>query len=398
MMNCLEEFCSEKHLSESTEALYLASVKVYEALNNKSLDELIEEADAEEEEGIRWKRRTLKTRLIAFRKFLFENKSQGTANRYLGCIKTIYRHFEIELQELPSFNSRQVEQTYIKTYEDIPTKAELIDAYYEANNVCKCIILFASSSGMSKVDFLKLTVDSFIEACSDYITSDELITQLKELKEQNEVIPCFEGCRQKTGTRYTTFCSPEAVEHIVQYLLGRNAQIIENYEGADEEEQEDLPDQLYRSDKLFDISNSHLLYTFRKINNKLKLGKVGYSTKFRCHQLRAFQASTLVNLEDNPFTIDEVDALQGRKKDRTHRAYFTESKSKLFKKYYDNVDSLMFFKSIHGVDEETFEKVIAENSFYKKEIVKNEQKLEAQERTINQIISNQKELEALLGL
>ena len=138
--------------------------------------------------------------------------------------------------------------------------------------------------------------------------------------------------------------------------------------------------------------------TFRKINNKLKLGKVGYSTKFRCHQLRAFQASTLVNLEDNPFTIDEVDALQGRKKDRTHRAYFTESKSKLFKKYYDNVDSLMFFKSIHGVDEETFEKVIAENSVYKKEIVKNEQKLEAQEKTINQIISNQKELEALLGL
>lgn len=397
-MTAIEIFCTEKNLSKSTQSLYEACVKVYERINESTLDELIKEADREEEEAIRWKNRRLRTRLINFRKWLFDNKSQGTANRYLGCIKTIYRHFEIELQDLPSFNSRQVDQTYEKRFEDIPTKAELIDAYHEANNVCKCIILFASSSGISKVDFLKLSVGDFIEACSDFVTTDTLLEQLYELKQVDNLIPCFEGCRQKTGTKYTTFCSPEAAEHIIQYLLGRDADIKETFENADDDEQDELDECLLYSDPLFDISSSHLWYVFRKINNKLQLGNVGKYTKFRCHQLRAFQASTLVNLEENPFTIEEVDALQGRKKDRTHRAYFTESKQKLFKKYCENVDALQLFKTTHSISNEEYVRVKEEIRLYKKEIVKNETKLEEQQKTIEAIISNQRELEALLGL
>lgn len=394
-MNKLTQFGMEKGMSASTFGLYSACVKSYEELNNLSLDELIAEADREEEEGIRWKKRTLKTRLLDFRKYLFENKSEGTANRYMGCIKSIYRHFEIELQDLPSFASKQIDKTYEKKYEDIPSKQDLIDAYHEANNVCKCIILFASSSGFSKVDLLNLSVNDFIIACNDYIHSDELISQLEELKAQKEVIPYFEGCRQKTKSRFTTFCSPEATEHIVQYLIGRDASIREAFEKAEEEYADSLSDRLYGSDPLFDISYSHLSYVFRKINNKLGMGTVGKYTKFRCHQLRAYQASTLLN---NGLTVSEVDALQGRKKDKTHRAYFVESKSKLFNKYYACVDELMLFKKIHEIDEEAFEKVKAENNFFKKEIVKNEQKLEEQQEVINEIITNQKELEALLGL
>ena len=387
-MDKLEQFCYEKNLSKSTQCLYSACVHLYEQVNSKSLDELIHEADLEEEEGIRWKRRTLKQRLLDFRKFLFETKSEGTANRYLGCIKSVYRHFEIELQDLPSFASKQINKTYEKRYEDIPSKQELIDAFYEANNVCKCIILFASSSGISKVDLLNLTVGDFITACEDCITSDELENQLNELKNK-DVIPYFEGTRQKTGSRYTTFCSPEATEYIVRYLKTR--QNLKH----EAEDTENLPECLTHEDKLFDISYSHLSYVFRKINNKLDFGKVGYSSKFRCHQLRAYQASTLLN---NGLTESEVDALQGRKKDKTHRAYFVESKSKLFNKYYACVDELMLFKSIHAIDEEAFEKIKAENNFYKKEIIKNERKMEEQQEAINKIVANQKELETLLGL
>lgn len=397
-MTAIDAFIEEKNLSKSTAGLYESCVKIYEAVNNSTLDELLNEADEEEEAGIRWKKRKLRVRLINFRKYLFDNKSQGTANRYFSCIKTIYRHNEIELQELPSYNSKQVDKTYEKSFGDIPTKAELVDAYYEANNVCKCIILFASSSGISKVDFLNLTVGDFIEACSDFVTKDNLLEQLYELKEVNNLIPCFEGNRQKTGTRYTTFCSPEAAEHIIQYLVGRDAEIKEAFENADDDEQEDLPEQLYSTDALFDISSSHLWYVFRRINNKLQLGKVGKFTKFRCHQLRAYQASTLVNLEENPFTIDEVDALQGRKKDKTHRAYFTESKQKLFRKYCENVDALQLFKTTHSVSNEEVKRIREENRFYKNEIIRNENKLEEQQRTIDQILSNQRELEALLGL
>ena len=335
---------------------------------------------------------------MAYRKYLYNTRSEGTANRYFSSIKTIYRHFEIELQPLPKFSAKDIDKTYEKSFEDIPNKEELIDAFHEANNVEKCIILFAISSGMSMIDFLNLTVDDFLSACSDYVEEGSVEKQLFSLKNQKNVIPYFEGTRQKTGSRFTTFCSPEAVEYIVQYLIGRNAQIREKYLEADEDDQEELQEALSGNDKLFNISQSHLLFEFKKINNKLKLGKVGKFTKFRCHQLRAYQASTLLNLEEGAFTESEVDALQGRKKDKTHRAYFVESKSKLQQKYINSVDSLMLFKSIHGVDEEAFEKVKAENNFYKKEIVKNQQKVEEQQKVINKILNNQRELEALLKL
>ena len=58
----------------------------------------------------------------------------------------------------------------------------------------------------------------------------------------------------------------------------------------------------------------------------------------------------------------------------------------------------MLFKSIHKIDSEAFDKLEKENRFYKKELVKNESKLEEQQKTIEKIISNQRELEALLGI
>ena len=396
-MSRLEQFCNERNLATSTIGLYTSCVKAYEKIIGSSLDSLIMEADYEEEQRIRWKHRKLKNYLIQFRKEMYAKKGESTAKRYLSCIQTIYKHFEIEVQDLPTYKSKQIDKTYKMDYEDILTKEEIIDGYYEANNVTKCIILFAISSGLSKVDMLNLTVDKFITACDEYITSDKLLAQLHELKQQ-DVIPCFRGERQKTTTKFITFCSPEATEHIVQYLIGRDAQIKEKYEQATTEEQKTLPNQLMGSDKVFNVTSEHVSYTFNKLNNKLNLGKVGKFVKMRCHMLRKFHASTLLNSEILTWTVDEIDTLQGRSMDSTHQAYFKNSKEKLFKKYCACVDELMLFKSIHGIDEEAYAKLESENRFYKKEIVKNEQKMEEQQKTIDRILKNQEEIEKLLEL
>ena len=392
----LEQFFEDRNSSKSTRQHYTSAVKLFAYLNKKSMTELIEEADNEEEQKVRWKNRTIRERLIQFRNYLYQNKSEGTAKLYLNDVRTVYRHFEIELQTLPVFNSHQIDKTYEMGFEDLPTKEELVSAYYEANNVTKCIILFAMSSGYSKVDLLNLTVNDFIVACN--IKNDKLIKQLEELKNTDVIIPMFKGVRQKTTKKFTTFCSPEAAEHIVHYLIGRDALIRKNYQEADDDEKKNLNGMLHRDDKLFDVSESHLNYTFRRINDKLQLGKVGKYTKFRCHVLRKFQASTLLNLQNIQWTVEEIDSLQGRSKDKTHRAYFHDDSEKLWKKYYDSVDELMLFKSIHQIDEKAFEQLKTENNFYKKEIVKNETKLEEQQKTIDKILSNQRELEALLGI
>ena len=383
MQTKLDQFFEDRNTSKNTQAHYRASVKIYEELNGQSLDSLIEEADIEEENGIRWKKRRIKQRLLDFRKYLYQNRSEGTARQYFADVQTIYRHFEIELQQLPTYASKNIDKTYEMSYEDILTREELIDGYHEANNVVKCIILFASSSGLSKVDIFNQTVRDFIEGCG--LDGDNLQTQLQQLKNQRNLIPCFRGFRQKTNKAYITFCSPEASKHIVQYLIGRNAKIRQAYEKGESEYSS-----LNLDDKLFDISETHFSKCLKDINEKLGLGIVGKNSKFRCHALRKFHATTLINIE-NGFTVEEIDTLQGRSQDKTHRAYFHNSKDKLYKKYVECVDELMLFESINQIDKAEYEKLKIENAEYSN-------KLEEQQRTIDQIISNQRELEKLLGL
>jgi len=436
----LEQFLTEKGLADATRTVYKCAVEKYEELQGKTLEELLEEADLEEENGVRWKKRTLKNRLINFRNWLYDNQSEGTAKRYFSSIKTIYRHFEIEVQPLPSFNAKNIDKTYEKTFSDILTIPEIISAYYEASDVGECIILWGISSGISKVDLLKMTVEDFVGYCEEYFKlkgikfkrETTLLETLQELLEYDELIPVIEGERQKTGTRFTTFCSPEAVIRTLHYLIGRDVHIRERHDKFLEETSQELgehfnsaeeinsyienyifnnnitekelnklnkiskkadnlPQRLEYSHKLFEVTDAHLSYSFRRINEKLELGHVGKTTKFRCHQLRAFQASTLLNLESNAFTESEVDALQGRKKDATHRAYFTESVSKLFNKYYEIVDSLMLFKTIHTVDEEKMDELVKENNEYKSQ-------LEEQQQKIDEIMKLQEELEALVRI
>lgn len=383
MQTKLDDFFADRNTAKSTQAHYRAAVKIYEELNNQSLDSLIEEADIEEENGIRWKKRRIKQRLLDFRNYLYQHRSEGTARQYFADVLTIYRHFEIELQTLPTYTSKNIDKTYEMSYEDILTREELIDGYHEANNVVKCIILFASSSGLSKVDIFNQTVRDFIEGCG--LDGNNLQTQLQQLKNQKQVIPCFRGFRQKTNKAYITFCSPEASQHIIQYLIGRNAKIRLAYEKGESEYMA-----LSLDDKLFDISETHFSKCLKDINEKLDLGIVGKNSKFRCHALRKFHATTLINIE-NGFTVEEIDTLQGRSQDKTHRAYFHNSKDKLYKKYVECVDELMLFESINQIDKAEYEKLKVENAAYSS-------KLEEQQRTIDQIISNQRELEKLLGI
>lgn len=92
-------------------------------------------------------------------------------------------------------------------------------------------------------------------------------------------------------------------------------------------------------DKLFNISDSTLTKNMIKINNQLKLGKINNYSRFRCHMLRKYHASNLLN--NTNFTIDEIDAIQGRTKNKTQRSYFLNDEKKLkekYKKYLEIID------------------------------------------------------------
>ena len=304
-------FFNERNSKASTIKNYGMAFKYYTKYNGMSMQELLDEADREEEKGIRWKRSSLKRRLIDFRTYIYEEVSTSTAKLYFNCIRTFYRHFEIEMQSLPYMKSES--NGNVIKHDDIPTRREIGEAYGYASPLLKAVILFISSSGCARTETLNLTVGDFMKATDEFSNREDILDRCMELQEVEDAIPIWEVHRQKTDKEYFTFCSTEALQEICKYLLTRK-------------------DKLTEDSKLFKIYYQYLNRKFNQLNKLLGDESCGAWSKFRPHTLRKFNASALINAE-NGFTIEEVDAIQGRSKDMTHRTYFLEDPAKLREKY-----------------------------------------------------------------
>ncbi len=294
----LTQFINDRNLSPSSIRNYTSAVRIYEKLSNKTLTELIDEAESEEIKKIRWKDRKIRKRLINLRSHLYKNKVETTAVKYLTNIQTIYRHFEIELQPLPTFSSRQTNKPKEIKFKDLPTKENIKAACKIADTTTELIILLIATTGLSKIEILNLTVDDFIKA-----TKSE--------------IPTFYLTRKKTAKEFFTFTTPKTALKITKYIKKQN---------------------LKRSDTLFNITESTLTKNMVKINDHLNLGRVNNYSRFRCHMLRKYHASNLLN--NTSFTIDEIDTLQGRSKSKVHRSYFLNDEEKLKEKYLKHLNNI----------------------------------------------------------
>ena len=139
-------FIKVRNLNKRTVYGYNNVIKLYTNFNNMSLSELLKEAEKDEEKGIRWKNRKIKMRLLNFRVFLQNNYLISTAKVHFQRILTIYRHFEIEIHNLPQINLKNANKLKPIMFEDLPTKEIIKDAINITNPIMQAIILFISSS------------------------------------------------------------------------------------------------------------------------------------------------------------------------------------------------------------------------------------------------------------
>lgn len=341
----LNEIHHAKGHQKSAKKVYKNAVKQYCQYNQLSLYELIQEADQEEEMGIRWKNRKLKSRLINFRQHLIENYRKNTIHSYFNAIRSIYHYFEIEIHELPALNNKNIHTSEPINYVDLPTKDIIKKALKIADNRMKAIILFMSSSGCAKRETLNITIQDFINATNKYHNSNDIYEVLELLKDREDIIPLFRLKRQKTNKYYYTFCSPEAVNAIICYLFT-------------------LEDELKPETKLFPIHEDYVTILFIEINNILKLGKKGTYNRFRSHMLRKFHASQLYN---SGLTLEEIDALQGRGKDATHSSYFLEDPEKLRQRYIEHLDSVTINLDVNNLDIKSADYLELERKYNEKE-------------------------------
>ena len=308
------EIMLNRNLTVPSMKTFRHTLNHYSKLNNMSIGELLAEAEEEEEQGIRWKKRKLRTRLIRYQNWLLENYKYNTAKNYMTKLKTFYYDYDIEIGKLPPFNKKQANLSEPITYDDLPNKETLRKAYSMGTPVFKAILLFTISSGCGKQEVLNLQLNDYKEWIKDKDPYAE------------DIVPIIRLKRQKTNKYYTTFCSPEAMREISTYLETRD---------------DDDP-------RLFKVSYRHLTILFIQMNDRLGLGTINDTGHLRMHMLRKWHASRLYNAE-NGLSLDEIDSLQGRSKNMTRESYYFDSTEELKKKYIRNIDQVTILDTVHTI-------------------------------------------------
>lgn len=364
----LQDFSTTRHLSKHSVYTYRTSIKHYTDFNKKSLHELLVEA-LEDETGTAWKDCKLKKRLIAYRNYLKDTYLESSVNAHFNQILTIYRHYEVAIHPLPYTSRVNVNESTPIGFKDLPDQKIIKEALKISSVLMRAIILFMSSSGCARRETLNLTIQDFIDATKEYHNSNNIYDVITALKGV-DVIPEWEIRRQKTNKYYCTFSSPESTAEIINYLIT-------------------IKKTIKNTDKLFRINSDYFARNFKEINNKLKLGKRGTYNRFRSHMLRKFHASQLYN---DGLSLEEVDALQGRTKNRTHQSYFMEDPKNLKEKYIQHLDCLTINLDVNNLDIKSpeYTKLETENVKLKKQYYETNKRMDNLEKIVLGNISDDK--------
>ena len=198
---------------------------------------------------------------------------------------------------------------------------------------------------------MSLTIGDYINAFSEYLPSNRKDTfdVIDYLNDVNDVVPTFSILRKKTNKYYLTYCSPEAVKAINAYLLLRDRPIA--YESP-----------------LFQINRTYMVQSFEMINDTLSLGRVGRYRRFRSHMLRKFHASALYN---DGMSIDKVNDLQGKAKNKSDVAYFMTNPDDLKYEYIQHLPAVTINTDVEklSVKSPQFIQMEKENEALKSEVV-----------------------------
>ena len=119
----IKDFLRAKNRRESTEIEHLKRLKKYCNFLGKSPSELINEAEDDEENRIRMKKRHIRKYFLEYSEYLRnKGRSQYTISNHFSSIKAFYRNSEIELPNI-SINSKS--EVKRDSNEAIPSKDDI---------------------------------------------------------------------------------------------------------------------------------------------------------------------------------------------------------------------------------------------------------------------------------
>ena len=329
----IKDYLRAKPRRKSTQMEHLIRLKVYCNFIDKTPSELIKEAEFDEENRIRMKKRHIRKYFLEYSEYL-RNKgsSQYTISNHFSSIKSFYRNAEIELPNI-SINSKSEGKR--GKNESVPSKEDIRVALKHCKFKYQAIILLMSSSGMGSGEIRNLTFGDYLKAIEDFIDYEEFDIEKinKMLFKKEDIIGIWDVHRQKQGNNYYTFSSPESIKAISDYLIERQKKngIIKNRE---------VP--------LFEnfgkkIPEHSFTKSFQRINDESGFGLSGRQRYFKSHALRKYFASTL---HKNGLSQIDIDWLLGHEINGVNASYIKSDPSNLKKEYLKVVKDLSIEKVI----------------------------------------------------
>lgn len=319
--------------ADNTYDQYWQVSKSYTRFHGISFEELLREAEEDEDNIRKVNKRRIKKRLTQYMLHLHEEKrSNSTIQHHITKLKHIYRYQDIEIPSLPRITKQEKE-----SYTDLLTREEITRAIQNSNTKMKAVITFLASSGLRRSDMAQLTVQDFLKATTTYhhreihdITEHDLHQLLQILSGKQDMIPFFEIVSQKTGVVHFTFCSPEASSFVVQMLRERY-----------------MRKGLSLDESLFGIREKSVTANFERLSDKLCFEWKNRRRRFHPHGLRSWFATTLQN---NDVDFLAVEFLLGHTLKSTTSSYYYANPEKIRLKYERVVDELCFVSSVSRVD------------------------------------------------
>lgn len=322
-----QEFCENRGLSEGSIRFYRTALQRYSDYTKKGLEDLIQEAEEEEDNRIRMRNRKIRSYLNGFRKHLDDEElSLNYINQVVSAVRSFYGDFEIELPKIFRRKSRKDKKQ--EEFDDIPTMEDVKRSLDYSSLTYRALTLLMVSSGMSRSEICSLTFKDFYNAVDLPEDFNKPIPELIEkIKEMDSLIPMWKIHRVKTGKPYFTFNSPEATDHILDYL----EQHYRKYNWQPKPE-----DQLFRQYNK-QINPNSVTIQYNRINERAGFKKVNGRIYIRPHNLRKLFATTL-EMNRMPHLMTRF--IMGHTIDKTSNAYFKMDPEVVKEEYIEIVDKL----------------------------------------------------------
>ena len=363
----IETWFLRRNISTGTQRSYQIAIRDFSELIGKTPSELINEAETEEDAGIRPRKRRVSIYLLRYKKLLEEKVAPSTVNLYFSAIKSFYKAFDITLPEI------KLDKGDIGLEKNIGrslTREDILKLVSVASTREKALIYLMAMSGMGQQEARDLTIKKFLSSAGAAINKelkgvDDLFQNENEVL--NEVLT-LEIRRKKGNYKHHTFIPPEVSREILTYLkercYGRNEKIrikdqnepifVNNYGGR--------------------LSRDSIVTNFRRIGKQAGFQKEkGAYAYWRSHSLRKYFISTIIN-KIGEKTI--ADYMAGHKISDQDRTYWRANPEDLKKHYLKALPYLSLDKAkVKDVETKEF-KIIMEDS------KKKDKKIEDLEKTV----------------